>query len=418
MDFTSLRYGLFVHYGLFSLLERGEWVMNRERLDKRQMQKLAASFDPSRFDAETICDLAVRGGMRYVVLTTMHHEGFRLYRSELSDFSSWHHCQRDLVAEMVTAARKRGLKVGLYHSLNNWFDSPDAVDALEDSTVHSTFLANTHARLEELVHNYDCDILWYDGWWPFDGNGWQGDAINAKLRAIRPGLIFNARNGAEGDFATPEQHITPPTPWRPWEACITLNDNWGYHAGDDNWKSPKTVLRMIAAAAAGNGNLLLNIGPRGDGSIPEASVEIIETVGKWMRDCYEAVENNEVFSFHHMHRDGHRGDWSHQGPFTASGNNLYLIGTAWVGGDWSIAALETKVEAVHLLPGGQRVEFSQDPDGTLRLKKLASQIEGCLAPVLRITCADKPVLYNCGGMRVPKVAHAPYDPLPSDLQPH
>lgn len=418
MDFTSLRYGLFVHYGLYSLLGRGEWAMNRERLGKATVQELAGRFDPSRFDAGEICDLAVRGGMRYVVLTTMHHEGFRLYRSDLSDFSSWESCGRDLVGEMVAAARERGLKVGLYHSLNNWYDSPDAVDALEDPAVQQTFLASTHARLEELVRNYDCDIVWYDGWWPFNGDGWQGEELNAKLRTIRPGIIFNARNGAEGDFATPEQHITAPKPWRPWEACMTLNDNWGYHAGDDNWKSPKTLLRMLCAAAAGNGNLLLNIGPRGDGSIPEASVEIIETVGRWVHSCGEAIRNMEPFSFSLEDRDGHRGDWSHQGPFTASDQRLYLIGTSWVGGDWSIAALESKVEAVHLLPDDEEVGFFQEADGTLRLKDLPHKVDGCLAPVLRITCAEKPVLYNCGGMRVPKVPHPPYDPLPSDMHPH
>ena len=125
-EFSNLRYGLFVHFGLYSLLARGEWVMNREQIPPSEMEKYAESFDPVFFDADEICRLAVDGGMKYIVFTTMHHEGFRMYPSQLSGFNSYNFCGRDFTGEIVAAARKHGLKIGLYHSLNNWFDQPYA----------------------------------------------------------------------------------------------------------------------------------------------------------------------------------------------------------------------------------------------------------------------------------------------------
>lgn len=237
--FTAMRYGMFVHYGLFSMLGRGEWVMNREQIAPSEMERLAQEFNPSKFDAEEICRLAVDGGMKYVVLTTMHHEGFRLYDTALTAFNAKAVCGRDLVEEFVSAARRHGLRIGLYHSLNNWHDQPDAVAALESEADYRLFMEHTFARIKELVTHFNpVDILWYDGWWPFDAEGWQAERMNEMVSAIQPHVIFNGRNCLPGDFGTPEQHLSVPDPWRPWEACMTLNDHWGFHISDEEWKSP------------------------------------------------------------------------------------------------------------------------------------------------------------------------------------
>ena len=193
-------------------------------------------------------------------------DGFRLYDTQLSNFKS----KRDLTAEIIAACRKRGLRIALYHSLNNWMDKPDSVDALEDKAAYEKFIANTFVRIRELVTKYNpIDTLWYDGWWPFNAEGWRGEEMNAMVRAIQPHILFNGRNGLPGDFGTPEGHVTAPTPWRPWEACITHNNSWCFHAGDHDWKRPGDLVDMLAKVAVGKGNLLFNIGPRGDGSIPE-----------------------------------------------------------------------------------------------------------------------------------------------------
>lgn len=419
MSFADWRYGLFIHYGLYSLLGRAEWAWNREEIPAQEYRALATRFTADKFNAEALCDLAVRAGMRYVVLTTMHHEGFRLYDTALSGFNtSKTAARRDLVAEFVTAARKRGLRIGLYHSLNNWHDQPDAVAALEDKAAYTTFIDATFARIRELVTRYNpVDVLWYDGWWPFNAEGWQADRMNAMVRQIQPHILFNGRNGLTGDFATPEGHMGTPHPWRPWEACMTLNNSWGFHAGDHDWKSPDQVVDLLATAAQGCGNLLLNIGPRGDGSVPEASVKVLETVGDWLARCGgEAIYDTEPFTFDLQHRGEHRGDWSFHGPFTVRETNLYWIIRRWPGNALTFGGLQARVRGVELLGAARRpVSFRQE--GTrLTLSGLPDAPPDPLCPVFRIECDCPPSLYQCGGLRVPSVPHPHYDPCPSDIK--
>ena len=272
LEFSDLRYGLFVHFGLYSKMARGEWVMNREQIPPAEMKRIAASFDPVNFSADAICDLAVAGGMKYIVFTTMHHDGFRLFDTALSEHNSMRCCGRDFVKEIVDSARRHGLKIGLYHSLNNWFDQPDGVAALESQEDYKLFIEHTFQRLKELLQRFNpIDIMWYDGWWPFNSEQWQAKRMNAELRELQPWLLFNGRNGLPGDFGTPENHITAPSPWRPWEACMTLNAHWGFHRSDQNWKSPIEVVNMLMKCSVGRGNLLLNIGPDGTGKVPEES---------------------------------------------------------------------------------------------------------------------------------------------------
>jgi len=409
--FVNSRYGLFIHYGLYSLLGRGEWVLNREQIPLNEYRQLADRFTCEKFDAEAICDLAVRAGMRYVAFTTMHHDGFRLYPSALTDFCS----QRDLVGEIVAAARQRNLRVALYHSLNNWMDQPDAVNALEDEHAYGRFTENTFARLRELVTRYNpIDVLWYDGWWPFNAEGWRAQEMNDMVRAIQPHILFNGRNGLPGDFATPEQHLAAPRPWRPWEACLTLNNSWGFHAGDPDWKSPRQIVDLLAAVAQDRGNLLLNIGPRGDGSIPGESAQVLETVGDWLRRCGECIFDTDVFTFDLRERGEHRGDWSHHGPFTARRSSLYWLVRHWCGRTLTLAGLECRVQRVTVLGTGQTVKFQQT-DGRLLLSGLPENPPDPICTVIRFDCDRPPAMYLTGGLRIPRVPHPHYDPCVSDL---
>lgn len=414
-DFPNWRYGLFVHYGLYSLIGRGEWVMNRERIPPNEMRKVAQHFTAEDFDANSICELANRGGMRYVVLTTMHHDGFRLYDTELSDFKSTNTpCGRDLVKEFIEAAREHGLKIGLYHSLNNWFDQPDAVDALEDGGSYKVFINSTFKRLEELVSKYDFDVMWYDGWWPFDAEGWQAEKMNSFLRSIKPGLLFNPRNGLEGDFSTPEGHMSSPNPWRPWEACMTLNDNWGFHTGDHNWKSSVDVIKLLTQAANGRGNLLLNIGPDGKGTIPEESIRIIEEVGDWLKVNGEAIYPSELFTIDPYRRGSHRKDITPHGNYTVSGNNLYLITTSWPGSQFTICGIQGKVKSIQILGFEQSISFVQNEE-SLVIENLPEKQPSNFPIVLRFSCDRSPAIYGHGGMRTPCVPHPRYDPVASDI---
>jgi len=415
--FLDARYGLMMHYGLYSILGRGEWVQNREEISESDYARLMKRFNPRKFDADAICELAVRGGMRYVCFTTMHHDGFRLYDTALSDFNSVRACGRDLVAEMVEAARRHGLRISLYHSLNNWHDQPDAVAALESKDAYEEFLAATFERIRELLMRFNpVDCLWYDGRWPFHAVGWRAEAMNELVRSIQPHILVNDRNGLPGDFATPEQHVAAPVPWRPWEACITTNASWCWHKGDGDWKTPWQIIEMLNRAARQRGNLLLNVGPRGDGSIPGPAVRLLETVGGWIDRNAEALFDTDIFTFDYQERGDHRGDWIHHGPFTAKGNNLYLWARRWPGRELAIGGFQCKVQAVALPAFGQRLEFRQSGTRVV-VSGLPARPPDPLCTVVRFECDRPPVLYMCAGLRVPDVPHPHYDPSPSDLPP-
>ena len=413
--FREAHYGLFIHYGLYSLLERGEWALNKEGIPREDYMKLKDSFAAENFDADNLIHRAKSWGMKYAILTTKHHEGFCLYDSKLTNFTSPDSLAgRDLVGEFVSACRKHGLKVGLYHTLNDWNAVPDAVDALErPDECYQTFIDYVHGQIKEIMSNYGkIDILWYDGWWPYDGDGWQAEKLNAMVRDMQPGIIINGRCGIKGDFVTPEGHVTSVR--EPWEACITLNDHWGYHRGDDNWKSPKEVTEILRKCSAGHGNLLLNIGLRGDGSLPEEAVECLDRVGDWLRVNGEAVFGTDRFDF--SLRESHKGqaDWAHSGQFTASSNNFYWHIRCWPGSTLCLNGVRCMVTEVTDLSTGRKHPFSQDGE-RIRVEGFPEEVDTSMPVVIRFRTAEKPLLYLCGGCREPKVPHCRYDPLPSDI---
>ena len=245
------RYGLFIHYGLYSILGRGEWVLCKERLDIGEYKKLADQFTAENIDFDGLLGRAKNDwGMNYAILTCKHHDGFCLYDSKLTNFTTVKTtCGRDLVAEFVEACRKHGLRIALYHTLNAWTSTQNAVDALErHDECYQPFIDFVHGQIREIMTNYGkIDVMWYDGWWPFDGEGWQAEKLNAMVRELQPGILINSRCGLKGDFDTPEQHITASDPGQAWEANMTLNDNWGYHKGDNNWKSPTDAANLHSA---------------------------------------------------------------------------------------------------------------------------------------------------------------------------
>lgn len=420
-EFEELRYGMFIHYGLYSMLGRGEWAMNREQIPAGDYCRIANSFRGEKFDAEAIVKLALESGMRYIVFTTMHRDGFRMYDSELSDFCSAKSAsRRDFTAEIIAACRKYGLKTGLYHSLGQWSDTPSSADALEDPAARARFMDATMARLKEVVTKFrPFDIFWYDGAWPFDASGWRAEELNAMVRELNPGCLVNDRNGLAGDFATSEQRITPPSPWRPWEACVTSNTSWGFHRGDQRWKSPLELVELLAGCAAGKGNLLLNVGLMGDGSVPGPAADLLKETSKWLARNGEAIFGTELFSCNHREQvtpdslkdranSEHRSDWNHYGPMTAKKDSIYQFMTRWIGDTITIGGVLPKVRQVFVVGPGTDVAFKQD--GTrLTLSGLPDSSIDPLCTVIRIRCDRPPALYNCAGPRIPEVDHYRYD---------
>lgn len=345
------RFGMFIHWGLYSVLGRHEWVMENEGIPVAEYEQLAKRFQPQPNAARAWAKLAKQAGQKYMVMTSKHHEGFCNFDTKLTNYCAPKQGPgRDLVREYVEAARAEGLRFGFYYSLMDWHH-PDGARCAHDEAARKRFVEYTHGLIRELMTNYGkVDVLWYDVAWPLNAAGWESERMNKMVFELQPDIIVNNRNQLPGDFATPEQEIVAEEGRRSWETCMTLNDSWGYHRADDSWKSPKSVIRNLVTCANGAGNYLLNIGPKPDGSIPEESVRVLQEVGQW------TARNAE--SIHTLDRcQPSRSDYA---GFTRQGNTLYMHVYFWPGETVALSGLKTAVKSARLLATGDKVNFEQD----------------------------------------------------------
>jgi len=353
--FNQARFGMFIHWGVYSILARGEWVRLVERIPSVEYEKLAWKFNPKRYHPDEWVDLAQTAGIKYMVLTTRHHDGFSLFDSEVSDFTAPKTAaKRDLVGEYVEACRGKGMKIGFYYSLLDWRYSAYFSGPKKDPEGWAGFLEYVHTQVKELCTNYGkIDVLWYDGGWPWTAEDWRSAELNGTVRKLQPEIVINNRSRLPEDFDTPEQHITAPSdPKRMWESCMTMNDNWGYSDGDRNWKSTRQLIHNLVTCASGGGNYLLNVGPRADGTIPPPSVRRLKEIGKWMEVNGESIYGSE--------RSPIGGGMI--GRTTAKGNTLYLHVFRWPGKQATIASVRNRVLSARILPTEQEVEVTQTQD--------------------------------------------------------
>ena len=363
--FIHDRFGLFIHWGLYALPARHEWVKNREQLTDEYYQRYFAHFDPDLYDPVTWARQAKQAGMRYAVITTKHHEGFCLWDSQLTDYKAPNTpAGRDLIGPWVDAFRAEGLKIGFYHSLIDWHHPEFTVDGLhpqrDDLAFRkqaqqrdiSKYAAYLHGQIRELLTNYGTiDILWLDfsyagrdwGWSKGKGkDDWQSEKLMNMIRELQPSILVNNRSEVDPDFYTPEQ--TQPRGWVEvdgekvtWEACQTLNGSWGYDRDNLDWKSPDLLIRMLIDSVAKGGNLLLNVGPTARGEFDPRARRTLDAIGSWMhlhgRSIYGASQSK--FSTPPDCRLTQRGD------------RLYLHIFAW------------PMRAIYLDGLSQRVDYAQ-----------------------------------------------------------
>ena len=319
------RFGMFIHWGLYAVPagtwkgERvaglGEWIMERAKIPGNEYAPLTRQFNPTQFDAEEWVRIAKDAGMKYIIITSKHHDGFAIFDSKVStyDIVDATPYRRDAIRALATAARRAGLKFGVYYSIMDWHH-PDAQAPGYPSYNSRTFKNPNFGRyvetymkpqLRELVTQYpEIDVLWFDGEWIADWSDEQGRSLYDWLRGMRPGLIINNRVGhsrqgmsgmsankdAPGDFGTPEQEVPPQgLPGLDWETCMTLNDTWGFQSFDDGWKDSRVLVRTLVDVASKGGNFLLNVGPTAQGVIPWQSVSRLREMGDWTRANGEAV---------------------------------------------------------------------------------------------------------------------------------
>ena len=319
------RFGMFIHWGLYAVPagtwkgERitglGEWIQERAKIPGDEYSPLTRQFNPSQFDADEWVRIAKDAGMKYIIITSKHHDGFALFDSKVSNYDIVDATpyRRDAIRALATAARRGGLKFGVYYSIMDWHHADAQAPAYP--TYNSRTYKNPNfgryvetymkPQLRELVTQYpEIDVLWFDGEWISDWSDEQGRSLYDWLRELRPSLIINNRVGhsrqgmsgmsankdAPGDFGTPEQEVPPQgLPGVDWETCMTLNDTWGFQSFDDGWKDSRVLVRTLVDVASKGGNFLLNVGPTAQGVIPWQSVSRLREMGDWIRVNGEAV---------------------------------------------------------------------------------------------------------------------------------
>ena len=402
------RFGMFIHWGAYSVPagtyhgERvpdiGEWIMSRAQVPVGEYEQFVRAFNPVKYDADEWVRIAKDAGMKYIIITSKHHDGFALFDSKVSsydmvDASPYH---RDALKALAEAAHRQGMRFGVYYSIMDWHH-PDAqapnTPAYNSSTWHNANFSRYVERymkpqLRELLTQYpNIDVLWFDGEWVADWSDEQGRALYAWLRAIKPGLTINNRVGHTrqgmsgmskagsediGDFGTPEQQVpTAGLPGMDWETCMTMNDTWGYKSFDDGWKDTRTLLRTLIDVASKGGNFLLNVGPTAQGEIPAESVARLREMGRWMRANGEAIYGTRVSPYGAP-------AW---GRYTAKANAVYALVFDWPKDRrLPLTGVKTAPASVHLL-GDSRL-LAVEPSGDGFIVRLPAAAPSSIASVV------------------------------------
>lgn len=368
--FVHDRFGMFIHWGTYAAAARHEWVKHGEEIPDEEYEKYFNRFDPDLFDPKDWARRAREAGMKYVVFTAKHHEGFCLWDTQYTEYKATNSpCGRDLLREVVDAFRNEGLRTGLYYSLIDWHHPDFTIDALHPMRNHpragewnqardmNRYRAYMRGQVRELLTNYgDIDILWFDFSYPeqehngLKGKGredWDSANLLALVRQLRPGIIVNNRLDLPPDMAdihTPEQY--QPQTWltvngKPvyWEACQTFSGSWGYHRDETTWKSPEQLVRMLVNTVRCGGNLLMNVGPTARGCLDHRAAAALKTYADWLALHGSAIYGCTQSAF--------------EAPtdcrYTQRGDRLYVHVYAWPFKHLHLPGLEGKVAYAQLL---------------------------------------------------------------------
>ncbi len=363
------RFGMFIHWGLYSIpagewegrTDHAEWIMETAKIPASVYEKFVDQFNPTKFDARQWARLARRAGMKYLVVTSKHHDGFALFDSKVSDYDVMRTpFKRDVVKELSDACREEGVVFCTYHSIMDWHH-PDYVprrawnDTARGEPKFDRYVEHMSAQLEELLRNYGpLGVMWFDGEWEDSWTHAHGVRLHDFVRSLQPEIIINnrvdkGRAGMKGmtegehlgDFGTPEQEIPAGAdfPDLDWESCMTMNDHWGFNRADQNWKSAETLIRNLIDTASKGGNYLLNVGPTASGEFPPESVERLEAIGRWMDVNAESIYGTSAGPVA-------AAPW---GRCTKNGSRLYLHVFDWPGDGRLVLDLPQRVSGAHPL---------------------------------------------------------------------
>ena len=357
--FSQAKLGIFIHWGIYSVRGVSEsWSFFNNYLPYDEYMEQEKGFTASKYDPKAWVDLIKESGAKYTVITTKHHDGVALWDTKVGDISVVKStpAKRDLIAPFVKEVRKQGLKLGFYYSLLDWShpDYPNKtrteVRYKNDPERWARFNKFNFGQLAELNKTWKPDLYWFDGDWEQSAEAWNSKGIVDLLRSDNKNVIINSRIQGYGDYATPEQGVPVVRPEdKYWELCMTMNDSWGYQHTDSNYKSPYMLLRTFVDCLRMGGNLLLDIGPKEDGTIPEEQVAILKEFGRWTKKHKEAIYDTRA-GIPTEHFQGYT-------TLNKGGDILYLYLPYKPNGPIEVKGLMNKVNRVWVVGNGSMLSY-------------------------------------------------------------
>ena len=368
------RFGMFIHWGLYAIpagewkgeTRHAEWILTTAQIPVKEYEKFTPQFNPVKFNAAEWVRMAKEAGMKYIVITSKHHDGFCLFDSQLTEYDVMDATpfKRDIMKELADECRKQGIKICWYHSIMDWHH-PDYLPrrswekrTAEDAD-YDRYVEYMKGQVKELVANYgEIGVLWFDGEWEATWDPERGLDLYQYVRSLQPNIVINNRVGkgragmtgtydpetASGDFGTPEQEIPATGLSYDWETCMTMNDHWGYNKNDHNWKSREDLIRKLVDIASKGGNFLLNVGPTAEGLFPQPSIDRLKAMGEWMRINGESIYGTTASLFSKL-------DW---GRSTTKQNKLFLHVFDWPENQrLNVPGLVSQADSVYLLADPQ-----------------------------------------------------------------
>lgn len=357
--FSQAKLGIFIHWGIYSVRGVSEsWSFFNNYLPYDEYMEQEKGFTASKYDPKAWVDLIKESGAKYTVITTKHHDGVALWDTKVGDISVVKStpAKRDLIAPFVKEVRKQGLKLGFYYSLLDWShpDYPNKtrteVRYKNDPERWARFNKFNFGQLAELNKTWKPDLYWFDGDWEQSAEAWNSKDIVDLLRSDNKNVIINSRIQGYGDYATPEQGVPVVRPEdKYWELCMTMNDSWGYQHTDSNYKSPYILLRTFVDCLSMGGNLLLDIGPKEDGSIPEEQIAVLKEFGRWTKKHKEAIYETRA-GIPTEHFQGYT-------TLNKAGDILYLYLPYKPNGPVEVKGLMNKVNRIWVVGNGAMLNY-------------------------------------------------------------
>lgn len=404
--FADAKLGIFIHAGIYSVKGVDEsWSFHNGKISYDDYMQQLKGFTLAKYDPAYWAELISESGARYAVITTKHHDGVSMYDTRQNDLSivKATHAKRDMIRPFYEELRKRNIKTGAYYSLIDW-SHPDYPGFLKDSSRYQVkydynrwnrFRTFFQSQIQEINSLFKPDLWWFDGDWEHSAEEWESQKVRNIILSVNPNAIINGRLQGYGDYETPEQNFPVSKPqYNWWELCMTTNDNWGFH-NDENWKTPYEVISIFVDAVSNGGNLLLDMGPKEDGTIPEPQVQVLKELGKWNRKNGEAIFNTIAGI--------PKGHFYGATTLSKDSTTLFLFLQGKISGDITLKGLKNRIEEISVLGNNTRLshkivgKISWSPVPGLVYIHVPEGVQDPYVTVLKLKL-DKPIqLYSGKG---------------------